>query len=669
MAGHTLKRRLWRWTPGAFVGAFALALALFGGPAYAEPDNVHEAVYHWAAEHPGQNVPVIVHTDGDSARADSAVSAYGGEVKANFDFISSVQAEIPAAYLRNFANADGVGFVSLDAPVFSANSDYTDNLRSAYPYAIDADDAWNEGVFGTGVGVAIVDTGISPTTNPDFTMSGQTRVIASFASNSLATSTNDGYGHGTHIAGIVGSDGDLGGGRYVGIAPRSKLVNVKIADDVGGSSLGDLIAGLQWVYSNKSTYNIRVLNLSLHSSIPESYKTSPLDAAVEFLWKNGVFVVVASGNTGAVPGAVNYPPANDPFVMTIGAFDDRGTNGTGDDIVASFTSRGVTQDGFTKPEMYTPGVNIVSDTDTSSILYAMGFAQGKVVTPGPYLKMSGTSMAAGVMSGVAALDFEKHPNWTPGQMKCTMLAKARTLNGPNPTIKVPRARETYKQNTPSCNSDYGLTPSRGLAAPFVVPFVGAVAYVLSQPDPYAAAAEIGLDITEANLVTTSPNDPTVALSIETVDWSVIKWDVIKWDLIKWDLIKWDSIKWDSIKWDLIKWDSIKWDLIKWDSIKWDLIKWDLIKWDLIKWDSIKWDSIKWDSIKWDSIKWDSVKWDSIGFDSVSGQFEDNPTDNGDGSDSSTPEADDTSSDAEQAVSLDGAAPTTDTTTPDPIPTS
>jgi serine protease AprX len=350
--------------------------------------------------------------------------------------------------------------------------------------------------------------------------------------------------------------------------------------------------------------------------------TSPVDAAVEFLWTNGIFVVVASGNTGNAPDAVSYPPANDPFVMTIGAIDDKGTDSTSDDVPAGFSSAGVTQDGFTKPELLTPGVNIVSDTDTNSILYQQGLAFGKVVTPGPYLMLSGTSMAAGVMSGVAALVIQKHPGWTPGQLKCSFVTKAHKLSGGNSQFSVPRVGDTFNLSTPSCNSDTGLAPSHGLIGATIVPLVGAVAYVLSQPDPIAAAAAVGIDPVAANFVTTSPNDPTIALSIDTVDWSAIKWDAITWESVNWDSINWDSIKWSSIKWDGIAWASIKWDSIKWDSIKWSSIKWSSIKWDSVKWDSIKWDSIKWDSIKWSALQsetqFDSVKWQSnVGWDLVS----------------------------------------------------
>jgi serine protease AprX len=630
MAGHTLKRRLWRWAPGAFVLGFALSLALFGGKGYATPDNVHAAVYQWAAQHPGENVPIILSTTGGTAGADGAVSASGGTVEQNLDFISAVQATVPATAVGQLASSSDVAYISLDAPVQSLDGGFSqwlwggfslDRIVSAYPSAVKVGDAWSSGDYGQGVGVAVVDTGISPVTNADFTSAnGVSRVVASVEVNSSTTSTNDGYGHGTHIAGIVGGDGDASNGKYVGIAPRANLVNVKISDDQGNSSMGSLLAGLQWIFTNRVQYNIKVVNLSLHSSIAESYKTSPIDAAVEFLWTHGIFVVVAAGNTGNAANAVFYPPSNDPYVMTTGAIDDKGTTYTGDDVPAAFSSYGVTQDGFTKPDLLAPGVGIVSDTDPNSILYQQGLSLGKVITPGPYLKLSGSSMAAGVMSGVAALVSQAHSDWTPGQLKCTLITKARKLYSTGTAypanFAVPNAGSTVWLWGPSCNSDRGLTPSHGLTGVPIVPLVSAVAFVLSQPDPFAAAAAIGLDPVAANFVTTSPTDPTVALSIDTVDWAAIKWDAIKWDSIKWDAIKWDSIKWDSIKWDSIKWDSIKWDAIKWDSIKWDAIKWDSIKWDSIKWDSIKWDSIKWDSIKWDSVMWDAIKWDSIKWDAI-----------------------------------------------------
>jgi serine protease AprX len=658
---YSMRERVRRWAPAIFILFFALALALFGGPGYAAPLNVHEAVYQWSSEHPGQSVPVVIETSDPSA-AKAQVAAVGGVFKQDLGIVSSIQAAVPSRSVNQLAASDNVSYISLDAPVEMADggtSASSASITSAYPFTVKANDAWAEDVAGQGVGVAVIDTGLSPVTNPDFSsLDGTSRIVASVEVNSTSETTSDGYGHGTHIAGIVGGNGSADNGRFVGVAPSANVVNVKISDDTGASGIGDLIAGLGWVMEHKTEFNIRVVNLSLHSTVPQSYKTSPLDAAVEMLWKSGIFVVVASGNSGSGFGAMSFPPANDPFVMTVGATNDKGTAYFNDDVMASWSSSGFTQDGFFKPELVAPGVNITSDSDPSSILFQQGLAKGKVVD-GSYLTLSGTSMSAGVMSGVAALVAQAHPDWSPGEIKCTLIDRSRKMPGFS-NFRVPRAGDTVKANSPKCNSDFGIVPNYLLRSMPFIPMVSAVAYVLSAPNPAAAADAIGLDMTAANLVTTTPNDPTVALSIETVDWSVIKWDVIKWDsikldVIKWDLIKWDAIKWDLIKWDVIKWDLIKWDAIKWDSIKWDAIKWDSIKWDSIKWDSIKWDAIKWDSIKWDAIKWDSIKWDSVDFDSLSEDFADDAS--APAEDDDTAAVVDSAAPTDSAVSTDSAVPT------------
>ena len=137
---------------------------------------------------------------------------------------------------------------------------------------------------------------------------------------------NDDYGHGTHVAGIIGGTGQASQGARIGNAPFVNLVNVKVTGADGSGSLSDMIYGLQWIYENRDTYNIRVVNISMNSATPESYHTSPVDAAVEILWFNGIVVVVSAGNNGTGTGPVSLlPPANDPFVITVGATDDMGT--------------------------------------------------------------------------------------------------------------------------------------------------------------------------------------------------------------------------------------------------------------------------------------------------------------------------------------------------------
>ena len=150
-----------------------------------------------------------------------------------------------------------------------------------------------------------------------------------------ATTAGDGFGHGTHVAGIIAGNslnrpaGDPLRGKYIGVAPDANLIAVKASDEAGNSTILDVINGIQFVVDHKAEFNIRVLNLSLSSDTPQSYKTDPLDAAVEYAWQKGIVVVAASGNRGAVPDAVKYSPGNDPFVISVGGVDEDGNYGRG----------------------------------------------------------------------------------------------------------------------------------------------------------------------------------------------------------------------------------------------------------------------------------------------------------------------------------------------------
>ena len=150
-----------------------------------------------------------------------------------------------------------------------------------------------------------------------------------------ATTPGDGFGHGTHVAGIIAGDsttraaGDPFKGKYVGMAPGANLIAIKAADDAGNSTVLDVINGIAFAVDHKASFNLRVLNLSLAADTPQSYKTDPLDAAVEYAWQKGIVVVVASGNRGTAADAVQYAPANDPFVISVGGVDESRNSGRG----------------------------------------------------------------------------------------------------------------------------------------------------------------------------------------------------------------------------------------------------------------------------------------------------------------------------------------------------
>jgi serine protease AprX len=334
-----------------------------------------------------------------------------------------------------------------------------DLVRGAQQHSVAADEAWDRAT-GKGVGVAVVDTGIAGDL-PDFRRSAadrRSRVVATAVTNNCAREATDNYGHGTHVAGLIAGNGlnlrreDPAYGRYMGIAPEANLVSVKVADEDGRSTVLDVIYGLQFAVDHKDDFNIRVINLSLSSTVAESYKTDPLDAAVEQAWFSGIVVVAAAGNEGDRKDAVDYAPANDPYVITAGAVDDRGTRQVSDDELADWSSRGTTQDGFKKPNVLAPGASLVSTLAPGSDLQQMCRS---CVVDYRYFQMGGTSMSSAVVSGVVALLLEEHPTWTPNQVKGALRSTLVNVPGAGGEANVVRALAATK-----LTSNTGVTPNR-----------------------------------------------------------------------------------------------------------------------------------------------------------------------------------------------------------------
>jgi serine protease AprX len=320
---------------------------------------------------------------------------------------------------------------------------------------VGADRAWMRGVTGDGVGVAVVDTGIAGYL-PDFMGSGGSRVIASVVTNPCANDADDHVGHGTHVAGLIAANslnswgaGKLAG-RYMGVAPRADLISVKVSDDTGDTTVLDVIYGLQFVIDHKHDLGIRVVNLSLSSSVAESYRTDPLDAAVEAAWFAGVVVVAASGNDGTASQAVSYAPGNDPYVITAGALDDRGTKRLTDDALASWSSRGLTQDGFQKPDVLAPGNGLVAPLAPGSSFATLCRS---CMVGRTYFRLSGTSMATAVVSGTVALVLEDDPAMTPNEVKGALVATARNVPGAGAAVDAYAALDGHG------SANEGLVPS------------------------------------------------------------------------------------------------------------------------------------------------------------------------------------------------------------------
>jgi serine protease AprX len=372
----------------------------------------------------------------DAGQVRELIDRAGGRVTRDLHLINGLGVRLDRQAASRLARHRGVRFVSPNATV-APTSDLS-RLETAFNQSIRSPQLWRRsprsGSVGAGVGVAVIDTGIDRDL-PDFRVSqrdSRSRVVASIVVNPDARSAGDRHGHGTHVAGIIGGNGaarparDPLHGRYVGVAPGADLISIKASDDEGNATTLDVIEGLQFAVDHKEEFNIRVANLSLSEDTPQPYKTNPLNAAVEQAWNAGIVVVAAAGNRGTAPDAVDYAPGNDPFVITVGASDDRATVSRRDDVAAGWSSAGTTRDGHAKPDLLAPGAHITSTLAAGSAITSMC---SSCVTANEYFRMGGTSMAAAVASGAVALMLGSDPELRPNEVKSAIRSNLWNVGG------------------------------------------------------------------------------------------------------------------------------------------------------------------------------------------------------------------------------------------------
>jgi serine protease AprX len=413
----------------ALVAATAL-LGVGGAPAHAAT-RTQAQLAAAARKAPARKVQTIVQFKPgvSERRARALVRAHHGRVTQRIQLINGLAVTIAAS--------DGVA-LNADAHVIAVTlngrvrgqSMSAGRLNTSYPKTIGADKAWNQGYTGAGVGVAVIDSGVAGDLIDFKGTDGRSRVVANVVTSTGANKPGDGLGHGTHVAGIIAGNGfnrapaDPLYGDYVGVAPDANLIAVKASDEVGNSTVLDVINGIQFVVDHKDQFDIRVLNLSLSSDTPMSYRLDPLDAAVEYAWERGIVVVAAAGNRGTDRDAVQYSPGNDPFVISVGGDDETGNYGKGSR--AYWSSTGRTQDGYAKPDVMAPGAHIVSTLAPNS---AFQYLCPSCVIGGAYFKAGGTSMAAPVVSGAVALLLQAHPYLSPDQIKAQLMATDHPVLG------------------------------------------------------------------------------------------------------------------------------------------------------------------------------------------------------------------------------------------------
>lgn len=361
--------------------------------------------------------------------------AKGGRLHRKLDLIKAATFDVSAEKLAELANDERVLHISVD----HALSPTLDNTAAAANAAA----AWNLGLTGQNIGIAVIDSGVS--SHPDLAYKGS-RIVYSENFVPNANDARDAYGHGTHVAGIAAGNGSATSNssdtrRFRGIAPGASIINLKVLDANGSGSDSSVIAAIERSIALKNVYNIRVINLSLGRPVFESYTEDPLCQAVERAWQAGIVVVVAAGNFGRenTYGENGYgtitAPGNDPYVITVGAMKSMNTPGRNDDLIATYSSKGPTSiDHFVKPDILAPGNGIASLRVPGSSLDA-NHPDGRIATQTYdtqgsssasqyYFSLSGTSMATPVVSGAVALLLEQDPTLTPDLIKARLMKTA-----------------------------------------------------------------------------------------------------------------------------------------------------------------------------------------------------------------------------------------------------
>jgi serine protease AprX len=545
-------RRGRAWALAVVLSLAALATTWTSAPAAASPEaraKVDGALLEAAEHAPKSTLSIIVRERRPSSSiAEDLVRELGGRVTRELSIVGGFAARLPGSAISALARSDAVMRIWGGARVSVATVDM--GKFDTWP----ANTIWKKTIrlpqvsgayTGQGVTVALLDTGVSQV--PDL----GNRVLARVD----LTPEHDGYdryGHGTHMAGIIAGDGTSSGGAWTGAAPGANIVSVKVAGADGSTDVSVVLAGLEWVVDHQAEYNIRVLNLSFGTDSRQPYQVDPLDYAVERAWFSGILVVVSAGNRGPCWATINKP-GDDPFVLTVGAADLKGTIAAFDDGIAEFSSRGPTWSGFAKPEISAPGVTIVSSRDVGSTI---DNAHPLARVDDAYFKGTGTSQAAAVVSGVAALMFQANPNLTPDIAKAILMRTAMRTRGLMNAPLVDAFGSVWAALNNALHirpANQGLVPSTGLGS------------LEASRGSFHVYADLN-------------GDGVPELVRGEIDVLGQTWDARSWSARSWSAESWGSTVWSDYVAESPGWEARSWSGRSWSGTAWDGRSWSGRDW-------------------------------------------------------------------------------------------
>ena len=404
----------------AFLLIVALAVTAAGAAEPPKARRVHDAKLDKALREitRGQGekmLRVIVRTDARTRAGRARTLALRGVLHAEHALIDGLTATLSLEEIDALTLDDDVLHVSIDAPVagqqtFTPGEVLRDTLGFLPGGGVQSG---GNSFAGDKIVVGVIDSGIQPSKDVD---ASRIDAFYDFTQGGRAVKPYDDYGHGTHVAGLIGGSGDLSHDRFEGAASKAHFVAFKVLDRVGAGYTSQVLSAIEYAITHRARLKLRILNLSLGHPIYEPAATDPLVQAVERASRAGLIVVVSAGNNGEQPGTglpgyggINSP-GNAPSAITVGAIDIKRTVERSDDVVQVYSSRGPSwHDGYAKPDVVAPGHRLVASAALQSTLYLgnpLLQVTGDHEKKPAYLRLSGTSMAAAVTSGVVAVMLE-----------------------------------------------------------------------------------------------------------------------------------------------------------------------------------------------------------------------------------------------------------------------
>jgi len=549
----------------------------------------------------GNAAPVRAGTDGVGAasgqavtryvvKRDAAVSDTAFERSVRAAGLTLVQAQ-PALGLAVVEGPAGAPAVLRGLPgVVSVARDYTVHPQTlGFDYTtqqgsltnitqwVGAKNMWKAGYTGNGIDVALLDTGVTPIP----ALAASSKVVVgpdlSFESQTADARYLDSFGHGTVMGSIIaGRETPKSNGttyandttNFYGMAPDARLVSVKLGDRYGAVDVSQMVAGIDWVVANRyrAGGNIRVINISYGARSALNAQDDPLSWAAEAAWKSGIVVVASSGNDGETSVGLASPAYN-PWVIAVGATDNKGTSTAGDDSVATFSNTG---NGVSRaPDLLAPGVGVIAPIPAGSQI-AQQFPGARMGYG--FIRGSGTSQAAAEVSGAVALILSKYPNLTPDEIKRFLARSASTI--PN----VPTSMQG--KGSLQLNKILTDTPPYGYVAPEVngngrgsLDAARGGNYVTINGTQLRGEVDImGRPWNSATMATAAANTTAWTtdgmfngeywtgggLTSDTTSWAGRSWAGQTWQGRSWASSNWVGRSWATGQWSSSGWSSATW---------------------------------------------------------------------------------------------------------------